>query len=55
MQVTNGYAYDKNKNWAQAMPGLSTSQDSKTNMVRISQDGLPVVTSPQGALGDVRL
>lgn len=50
MQVTNGYAYDKNKLGAGFMPSLSTSQDGKTSMVRIGQDGLPVVTSPQGAL-----
>ena len=50
MQVTNGYAYDKNKLGAGFMPSLSTSQDGKTSMVRIGQDGLPVVSSPQGAL-----
>lgn len=50
MQVSNGYAYDKNKLGAGFMPSLSTSQDGKTSMVRIGQDGLPVVTSPQGAL-----
>lgn len=50
MQVTNGYAYDKNKLGSGFMPSLSTSQDGKTSMVRIGQDGLPVVTSPQGAL-----
>ncbi|MBP9930253.1 MAG: hypothetical protein KBF63_13315 [Rhodoferax sp.] len=50
MQVSNGYAYDKNKLGAGFMPSLSTSQDGKTSMVRIGQDGLPVVSSPQGAL-----
>jgi len=50
MQVANGYAYDKNKLGAGFMPSLSTSQDGKTSMVRIGQDGLPVVSSPQGAL-----
>ncbi|PVY56730.1 hypothetical protein C8D04_1994 [Simplicispira sp. 125] len=50
MQVTNGYAYDKNKLVSGFMPSLSTSQDGKTSMVRIGQDGLPVVSSPQGAL-----
>jgi hypothetical protein len=50
MQVTNGYAYDKNKLGSGFMPSLSTSQDGKTSMVRIGQDGLPVVSSPQGAL-----
>lgn len=50
MQVTNGYAYDKNKLGAGFMPSLSTSQDGKTSMVRIGPDGLPVVMAPQGAL-----
>lgn len=50
MQVSNGYAYDKNKLGSGFMPSLSTSQDGKTSMVRIGQDGLPVVSSPQGAL-----
>ena len=50
MRVTNGYAYDNNKLGAGFMPSLSTSQDGKTSMVRIGADGLPVVTSPQGAL-----
>lgn len=50
MQVSNGYAYDKNKLGAGFMPSLSTSQDGKTSMVRIGPDGLPVVSSPQGAL-----
>lgn len=49
MQVTNGYAYDKNKLGAGFMPSLSTSQDGKTSMVRIGPDGLPVVSAPQGA------
>ncbi len=50
MQVSNGYAYDNNKLGAGFMPSLSTSQDGKTSMVRIGQDGLPVVSSPQGAM-----
>ncbi|ABX34598.1 hypothetical protein Daci_1958 [Delftia acidovorans SPH-1] len=50
MQVTNGYAYDKNRVGAGFMPSLSTSQDGKTSMVRIGPDGLPVVSAPQGAL-----
>lgn len=50
MQVTNGYAYDKNRLGAGFMPSLSTSQDGKTSMVRIGPDGLPVVMAPQGAM-----
>lgn len=50
MQVTNGYAYDKNKLGAGFMPSLQTSQDGKSTMTRIGQDGLPVVSAPQGAM-----
>ncbi len=50
MQVTNGYAYDKNRLGAGFMPSLSTSQDGKTAMTRIGPDGMPFVSAPQGAL-----
>lgn len=50
MQVTNGYAYDRNKLGAGFMPSLTTSQDGKSTMTRIGPDGLPVVSAPQGAL-----
>lgn len=50
MQVSNGYAYDKNKLGAGYLPSLATSQDGKTSMVQIGPDGLPVVSAPQGAL-----
>lgn len=50
MQVTNGYAYDKNKVGAGYLPSLSTSQDGKTSMVQIGQDGMPVVSAPRGAM-----
>ena len=50
MQVTNGYAYDKNKLGAGFMPSLQTSQDGKSTMTRIGPDGLPVVSAPQGAM-----
>jgi hypothetical protein len=50
MQVTNGYAYDKNRLGAGFMPSLSTSQDGKTGMVQIGPDGLPVVSAPRGAM-----
>jgi len=49
MQVTNGYAYNKNNLNAGYLPQLNTSQDGKTSMVQIGQDGMPVVSSPQGA------
>ena len=50
MQVTNGYAYDKNRVGAGYLPSLSTSQDGKTSMVQIGLDGLPVVSAPKGAM-----
>lgn len=50
MQVTNGYAYDRNKLGAGFMPSLQTSQDGKSTMTRIGPDGLPVVSAPRGAL-----
>jgi hypothetical protein len=50
MQVSNGYAYDKNRLGAGYLPSLSTSQDGKTSMVQIGADGLPVVSAPRGAL-----
>jgi len=50
IQVTGSYAYDRNKLTPGYLPSLSTSQDGKTSMVQIGPDGLPVVSSPRGAL-----
>jgi len=50
MQVSNGYAYDKNRLGAGYLPQLNVSQDGKTSMVRIGPDGLPIVSAPQGAM-----
>lgn len=50
MQVTNGYAYDRNRLGAGFMPSLTTSQDGKTSMTRIGPDGMPIISAPQGAL-----
>ncbi len=50
MQVTNGYAYDKNRLGAGFMPSLTTSTDGKSLMQRIGADGLPVSSVPQGSL-----
>ena len=49
MQVTNGYAYDKNRMGPGYLPQLNTSQDGKTSMVQIGPDGMPIVSAPQGA------
>lgn len=54
MQVSNGYAYDKNNLGAGFMPSLQTSQDGKSTMTRIGPDGLPIVSAPQGALETFR-
>lgn len=50
MQVTNGYAYDKNNLGPGFMPFLNTSQSGQTSMGRIGPDGLPVVSAPRGAM-----
>lgn len=49
MQVTNGFAYDRNNLGPGYLPQLNTSQDGKTSMVQIGPNGLPVVSAPQGA------
>lgn len=50
MQVTNGYAYDKNKQGAGFMPFLNTATSGQTSMGRVGPDGLPVISAPQGAM-----
>lgn len=50
MQVTNGYAYDKNKQGAGYLPFLQTSASGQTSMGQVGADGLPVVSAPQGAV-----
>lgn len=49
MQVSNGYAYDKNRLAPGFLPSLTTSTSGQTSMTQI-QDGLPVVSAPRGAL-----
>lgn len=50
MQVSNGYAYDKNNVGAGYLPQLNVSQDGKSTLVQIGSDGLPVVSAPRGAV-----
>jgi hypothetical protein len=50
MQVTNGYAYDKNKLPPGYMPSMSVSQSGQATQVSIGPDGQPVVSVPRGAL-----
>jgi len=50
MQVSNGYAYDKNKVGPGYLPQLNMSQDGKASMVQIGPDGMPVISAPRGAV-----
>lgn len=50
MQVSNGFAYDKNRVTPGYLPQLNMSQDGKASMVQIGPDGLPVVSAPRGAV-----
>lgn len=50
MQVSNGYAYDKNKLGPGYLPQLNMSQDGKASMVQIGPDGQPVISAPRGAV-----
>lgn len=49
MQVTNGYAYDKNRQGAGYLPQLNISNDGKATQVQIGADGQPVISAPRGA------
>lgn len=50
MQVSNGYAYDKNNVQPGFMPQFSVSNDGKATKTEIGPDGQPVVSAPAGAL-----
>lgn len=50
MQVSNGYAYDRNKLPPGYLPQLNMSQNGQASMVQIGADGMPRVTAPQGAV-----
>lgn len=50
MNVSNGYAYDKNSVTPGFIPQLSVSNDGKATQVTVGPNGLPVVTAPVGAL-----
>lgn len=51
VQVTNGYAYDKNKQQPGYLPQLNISSNGQATQVQIGPDGQPVVSAPQGAVG----
>lgn len=50
MQVSNGYAYDKNSTAPGFMPQMSVSNDGKATQVTVGPNGMPVVSAPTGAL-----
>lgn len=50
MQVSNGYAYDKNSTQPGYMPQMSVSNDGKATQVTVGPDGVPTVGAPRGAL-----
>jgi hypothetical protein len=49
MQVSNGYAYDRNQLPPGFMPQLNISQNGQASLVTIGPDGLPQVSMPRGA------
>lgn len=50
MQVSNGYAYDKNRTAPGFLPQMNVSQDGKASLVTIDpKTSLPVVSAPGGA------
>jgi hypothetical protein len=51
MQVTNGYAYDKNRQQPGYLPQLNISSNGQATQVQIGPNGQPVVSAPQGAVG----
>lgn len=50
MQVSNGFAYDKNNTQPGFMPQMSVSNDGKATQTTIGPDGMPTVGAPRGAL-----
>lgn len=50
MQVSNGYAYDKNRIGAGYLPQLNISNAGQASLVQVGPDDLPVVSAPRGAV-----
>lgn len=50
MNVSGGYAYDKNSTKPGFLPQMSVSNDGKATQVTVGRDGMPVVSAPTGAL-----
>lgn len=49
MQVTNGYAYDRNRMGPGFMPSLNTTASGQSTVTHIAPNGQPIVSAPQGA------
>lgn len=54
IQVSNGFAYDKNSVRPGYLPQFNVSQDGKSSLTQIGPDGLPVVSAPRGAVETYR-
>jgi hypothetical protein len=50
MQVSNGYAYDKNSTLPGFLPQLNVANNGQVTQVQIERDGQPVVAAPRGSL-----
>lgn len=50
MQVTNGFAYDKNRVGPGYLPSLNIASNGQATQVQIGPDGQPVVMAPRGAV-----
>lgn len=50
IQVSNGYAYDKNRVQPGFLPQSNVSQNGQATVTTIGPDGLPRVSAPAGAL-----
>jgi hypothetical protein len=50
MQVSNGYAYDKNKVQPGFLPQMTTANNGMSTVTNIGADGQPVISAPRGAL-----
>jgi hypothetical protein len=50
MQVSNGYAYDKNNTRPGFLPQLNVANNGQVTQVQVGPDGQPVVGAPRGSL-----
>lgn len=50
MQVSNGYAYDKNTLKPGFLPQANVSQNGQATVMTVGQDGMPRISTPNGAI-----